>query len=31
VQNYVSQEGAGLSAYERIVSRTETVDRLVRP
>jgi hypothetical protein len=31
VQNYLSQEGAGLSAYERIVSRTETVDRLVRP
>jgi hypothetical protein len=31
VQNYLSQEGDGLSAYGRIVLRTETVDRLVRP
>jgi hypothetical protein len=31
VQHYLAQEGAGLSVYQRVVSRTQAIDMLVRP
>jgi hypothetical protein len=31
IQNYLSREGSGASLYQRVSSRTDAIDRMVRP